>query len=362
MNAVRKEIRILLVEDSDTDAMLIDSALCDVPDFHPQVFRADLLAAGVAYARATQCDVALLDLGLPDAQGLDTFRRFHQLVPHVPVLVLTGLSDISVGLQAIQEGAQDYLLKKDVQASLLGRAIHYAMERHRVAQALELSREDLRRLSGHVQHVREEEKSRIARELHDDLGQQLVALKMVVALVEQELSGAAPPSPRHALQGVYTLIDQMVESVRRIAADLRPVMLDDLGLIPAVEWLVNEFSRLQKVQIFAHVDLGGIDFNRESANAVYRIVQEALTNVARHSAATVVKVDLVRQDPHCVVRIADNGRGIASEALVRRNALGLLGLRERVARLGGDLQIVTAKGAGFTLTATLPLAAVQATA
>jgi PAS domain S-box-containing protein len=229
-------------------------------------------------------------------------------------------------------------------------------------EALRLSREELRRLSGHVQHVREEEKTRIARELHDELGQQLVALKMLVAQAEQTLSGAAPPLPAQALQSVYTSIDNMVESVRRIAADLRPVMLDDLGLIPAIDWFVNEFSGRHKVRVVTHIDVGGIEFNRESANTVYRIVQEAMTNVARHSGATVVKLDIVREDPHCVMRIADNGHGAANEAPVRRNSLGLIGLRERVARLGGDLQIVTASGAGFTLTATLPLTAVQATA
>jgi two-component system sensor histidine kinase UhpB len=168
--------------------------------------------------------------------------------------------------------------------------------------------------------------------------------------------------PAQALQSVYTSIDNMVESVRRIAADLRPVMLDDLGLIPAIDWFVNEFSGRHKVRVVTHIDVGGIEFNRESANTVYRIVQEAMTNVARHSGATVVKLDIVREDPHCVMRIADNGHGAANEAPVRRNSLGLIGLRERVARLGGDLEIVTASGAGFTLTATLPLTAVQATA
>lgn len=267
--------------------------------------------------------------------------------------------NLTVALVREEDGKPDYFISVVEDIQLRKRAEEELRAR---TEALRLSREELRQLSGHVQHVREEEKTRIARELHDDLGQQLVALKMQVAHAQQMLSGAAPPSSAHALQGVYASIDQMVESVRRIAADLRPVMLDDLGLIPAIEWFVNEFSGRHKVRVVTHIDVGGIDFNSESATTVYRIVQEAMTNVARHSGATVVKLDIVRDDPHCVMRIADNGRGVATEARVKRNSLGLIGLRERVERLGGDLQIVTALGAGFTLTATLPLAAVQAMA
>ncbi len=267
--------------------------------------------------------------------------------------------NLTVALVREEAGKPDYFISVVEDIQLRKRAEDELRAR---TEALRLSREELRRLSGHVQHVREEEKTRIARELHDELGQQLVALKMRVALAEQTLSGAAAPPSAQALQGVYVSIDQTVESVRRIAADLRPVMLDDLGLIPAIEWFVNEFSGRHKVRVVTHIDVGGIAFNSESATTVYRIVQEAMTNVARHSGATEVKLDIVRNDRNCVMRIADNGCGVATESRVRRNSLGLIGLRERVERLGGDLQIVTASGAGFTLTATLPLAAVQATA
>jgi two-component system, NarL family, sensor histidine kinase UhpB len=487
MSLPQREVQILLVEDSATDALLIEEALSDVADFEPRLVHTELLLDGVTHAQATRCDVVLLDLGLPDAQGLDTFRTFHRQVPDVPILVLTGLNDMSVGLLAIQEGAQDYVLKREIESSLLSRAIRYAMERHRVAaalasseerfqlavsgataglwdwdlqsgtmyfsphfkkimgyedhelpnetrahqdaihpddfervmeslkahlehrtaydveyrvrtrsgsfrwvqsrgealwnsagepyrmvgwimdvtdrkrdeDALRMSREELQRLSTHIQHIREEEKTRIARELHDDLGQQLTALKMTVTLVEHEVKSAGLPSPGGHLPGMYTLIDQLVDSVRRIAADLRPVMLDDLGLIPAIEWLTSEFSARYNVPVIRHIEADGIAFNRESAIEVFRMIQEALTNVARHSGATKVELDVVREAPYCIVRIADNGRGTARDTRPGRNSLGLLGLRERAARLGGEIRISTAPGMGFTLTATLPLAALE---
>lgn len=322
----------------------------------------------VGYTREELLSLTFQDITHPDDLDTDLARMHQMLEGQLDTYTLEkrylqkdGSSiwmNLTVALVRDETGKPDYFISvlEDIQ-----RRKRAEDELHARTEALRLSREELRRLSGHVQHVREEEKTRIARELHDELGQQLVALKMLVALAEQTLAGVAPPSPAQALQGVYVSIDQMVESVRRIAADLRPVMLDDLGLVPAIEWLVNQFSGRHKLRVVTHIDVGGIDFNRESATTVYRIVQEAMTNVARHSGATVVRLDIVREDPHCVMRIADNGHGAVTETRVRRNSLGLIGLRERVARLGGDLQIVTASGAGFTLTATLPLAAVQAT-
>jgi two-component system, NarL family, sensor histidine kinase UhpB len=227
-------------------------------------------------------------------------------------------------------------------------------ERKRAEESLRISREELRRLSAHVQQIREEEMARIARELHDDFGQQLTALKMAVTLVEQK-----KPAFTHDLHRLYALIDQLIDSVRLIAADLRPAMLDDLGLIPAIDWLTNEFSARYNVRVIRHIDAQAFTFNRESRIEVFRIVQEALTNVARHSGATEVVLDIARCDPHCIVRIADNGRGAVRTAHLGRQSFGLLGMRERAALLGGDIQIRTSPGSGFVLTVTLPLAAVE---
>jgi two-component system sensor histidine kinase UhpB len=232
--------------------------------------------------------------------------------------------------------------------------------RKRNEEALRISREELRRLSAHIQHIRAEEKARIARELHDDLGQQLTALKMSVTLVEHNLKEAAPPLSGGDLHGLYALIDQLIDSVRGIAADLSPVMLDDLGLIPAIEWMTKEFSARYHIPVIFHNDEHAITFNHDCRIEVFRMVQESLTNVTRHSGATEVTLDIVRNDPHCIVRIVDNGRGALRNATPGRQSFGLLGMRERAALLGGEIQIRTSPGSGFALTAILPLAAVEA--
>ncbi len=227
-------------------------------------------------------------------------------------------------------------------------------------EALRASREEMRRLSAHIQQVREEEKARIARELHDDLGQQLTALKMATSLLDHG-TGDGRRWPSHgALTPIYTMIDELVQSVRHIAADLHPVILDDLGLIPAIDNLADEFSARYGIRVIRHIDPDAIEFNRECRIDMFRMVQEALTNVARHSGASEVILDIVRADPHCIVRIVDNGRGAPINGAKGRHSFGLLGMRERAALLGGEIRISTEPGAGFALTAILPLTAVEA--
>ena len=232
-------------------------------------------------------------------------------------------------------------------------------DRKRDEEALRASREEMRRLSAHIQHVREEEKARIARELHDDLGQQLTALKMAASLLENGARTDQPWPSKSALNGIYAMIDELVASIRHIAADLHPVILDDLGLIPAIDNLIDEFSARYRISVIRHIDSDAIVFNRECRIDIFRLVQEALTNVARHSGASEVTLDIVRADPHCIVRIVDNGRGASIGGAKGRHSFGLLGMRERAALLGGEIRISSEPGAGFALTAILPLASVE---
>jgi two-component system, NarL family, sensor histidine kinase UhpB len=306
---------------------------------------------------------ASLDRFIPER-----FRTVHRA--HVERFGVTGVTERQMGVQrrlyALHADGHEFPIEASISQVHDGDEKLYTVmlrditERVRAEDDLRASREELQRLSAKVLELREEEKMRIARELHDDLGQQLTALKMEVSFAESELSGAGAVAAAPGLGNVYAQIDSIVASVRRIAADLRPVMLDDLGLVPAIEWLVHDFSARYKIRVLAHVDVGEIAFNRDAGTAVFRMIQEALTNVARHSGATEVMLDIVRDEPHCIVRIADNGRGMASDGRPGKNSFGLLGLRERAVRLGGDLHVQTAPGQGFALTVTLPLSAVEA--
>jgi signal transduction histidine kinase len=214
-------------------------------------------------------------------------------------------------------------------------------------------REDLRRLSASVVEAREEERRRIARELHDELGQRLTALKM-------ELSSLSPAPPRTAeerrIPDMLEMIDDTVAAVRRIAADLRPLMLDDLGLNAAIEWLARDAAH--RMDIGITVQLGDEDppVGERAAIALYRIVQEALTNVARHAHATEVQIEMHEDGTDLVLSVRDNGVGFPDRSMRHEGRFGLLGIRERAYMLGGRLEVDNPPGGGGRITVRLPLA------
>ncbi len=301
----------------------------------------------------------------------ERFREVHR--KHIEQFGVTGVSErhsrhrLLTGLRA---DGEEFPMGASISrfADAEGRKfytvmLHDATARVEVEQELRASREALRKLSANLQTVREQEKTRIARELHDDLGQQLTALKMDLSSMHQTLEGtpSVPPPILEQLKTMRRLIDTTVGSVRRIAADLRPVMLDDLGLRPAIEWLLTDFTARYGIEVERRIEPGTAEFSRDGATAVFRIIQEALTNVARHAQAQHVAVALVVESDRCLLRIADDGRG-ATEAQIDGHtgkSFGLLGIRERVHILGGTVSIDTAAHRGFTLTVSLPLAAIQ---
>ena len=228
-------------------------------------------------------------------------------------------------------------------------------ERKRAEEALERSYRELRELSATMNEVREAERTRIARELHDELAQWLTALRMDVSWV----AGRLPGEQNQLLdrtEKMKRVVDTTVAAVRRIAADLRPVMLDDLGLVPAVESLLHELSQRSGIVVGLEADSGSLDFGEPLATSVYRMVQEALTNVARHAEATDVRVTMGYEGADLVVRVRDNGRGFDPEAAARKKSYGVLGIRERAHTLGGGARIARVATGGTLVEIVIPMA------
>jgi len=227
-------------------------------------------------------------------------------------------------------------------------------ERTRQRQAAEL-----RELSARVLEAREEEKTLIARELHDELGQLLTALKMDLAWLRER--GGARGELAERLAAMGGIVDRMVGSTRRIAADLRPLMLDDLGLYDAVQWLVDDFAGRSGVR--CELDLSGEDdfaaLDPRVATAAYRALQESLTNVAKHAHATRVRVALRAGVGELLCEVEDNGRGIDPADLDKARSLGLKGMRERVTYLGGSLDVARGTPAGTRVRARIPVRAAE---
>jgi two-component system, NarL family, sensor histidine kinase UhpB len=228
--------------------------------------------------------------------------------------------------------------------------------RKRAEEQLRASRAALRLLATRHQDVREDERTRIAREIHDSLGQALTALKLQLASAQTAAASpaVAPPPLSARLRETAQMVDDLVKSVRRIATELRPPILDQLGLAAAVEWLAQDFAR--RTGIACTVKLHPIEgtISDEHATALFRIVQEALTNVSRHAAASAVDIELGIEGDCVALQINDDGRGITEKVASGPGSLGILGMRERAAALGGVLEVVPRAGGGTRVAAWFP--------
>jgi two-component system sensor kinase len=226
--------------------------------------------------------------------------------------------------------------------------------RVKAAAEIERSHRQLRDLYQQMHEVREGERVRIARELHDELAQWLTALKMDVSW----LAGRLPKEDerlRDRVERMKQLVDSTVTSVRRIAADLRPAMLDDLGLVPAIEHLLHDFSQRTGIVVGLDATAGEIDFREPLTTSVYRMVQEALTNVARHARATEVRVTIRIEGDHLTVSAWDNGIGISAARLQGGKSLGVLGIKERARTLGGGADVRGAPEGGTVVEIRVPV-------
>ena len=220
---------------------------------------------------------------------------------------------------------------------------HDVTEYRRIEAELRASRELLRQLSGRIEAAREEERTRIAREIHDELGGALTGLKMDLARLANHADGLTPDAVRARAREISAQVDGTVKTVRRIATDLRPGILDDFGLAAAIEWQLQEFEQRAGNECVFEGEADDLPLRPEAATALFRIFQETLTNVYRHASASHVSIQLrwISRRLHLV--ITDNGHGVAGKgqeaAAGFRPGIGIRGIKARVDQLGGDLRI-----------------------
>jgi PAS domain S-box-containing protein len=232
-------------------------------------------------------------------------------------------------------------------------AVQDVTELKRAEETLKATSEQLRALSARLQSVREEEATRIAREVHDELGQTLTAVKLELTTLLGDLPADEGPTPQRR-RSIVKLLDEGIQSIRRIAAELRPGILDDLGLPAAVEWVAQEFEARTGTTVQVSLPPIDIAMDRRRVTALFRILQETLTNVARHADATQVDVRLGTENGDLALEVRDNGKGISQQQLSANTSLGILGMRERVLLLGGTLTISGTPGKGTTVRVLLP--------
>jgi signal transduction histidine kinase len=326
-------------------------------------------------------DLILLDILMPGMDGFETCRRLKTsaATKDIPVIFMTSLTSAEDKVKGFEVGAVDYVTKPLHQEEVMARVkthlrlrdltlslqdqkkqleISSQVEKARLFEAVSQQREQLRSLTARLTEVQEAERKELARELHDEMGQALTAISMNLAAIIEELPTTASPQIKERVTEAKLLADQTLEQIREISLNLRPAMLDDLGLIPTLRWYIKRYAKRSALK----TELKTIGLERrlgpEVETALYRIVQEGLTNVARHAHAARVSIGLKRNGSTVQATIEDDGRGFnVDEELNRKRAeygAGLVGIRERVTLLGGEFDIQSQPGQGTRLSIVIP--------
>jgi signal transduction histidine kinase len=360
-------VSILIVDDDRSNLMALQDVL--------QVLGQNLVLAksGHEALRAVLKEdfaVILMDARMPGVDGFETARliRERPRSRHTPIIFITGAyEDVGSVFRGYEVGGVDYIVKPldprvlkskvsvFVELHVKNAALHKEIAEHKLTEhRLRESEENLRALAARVQSVREEEQIRIAREVHDGLGQALTGLKMDLTW----LAGKLKPDQEALLQkvgGMFGLIDETIHSVRKIASGLRPELLDEAGLAAAIGWQARDFQQRTGIRCIVDVPTESDGLDAERSTALFRVFQEVLTNVARHANATRVDISMRRDDARFTLEVRDNGKGIAPAAVRDPRSLGLLGMRERVLPFDGRIEIGSGiRGKGTRVLVSLP--------
>jgi signal transduction histidine kinase len=355
---------VLVVDDDAANRLALQEALATLGA------RIVMASSGEeALRRVLEDDFAaiLMDVRMPGIDGFTTASLIRERARsrNTPIIFMTAaLEDVGNMFRGYRAGAVDYLAKPVVPEVLRSKlAVFIGLndmnrmlsaelsERALTEQKLRASQENLRALAAHLESVREEERVSIARDIHDDLGQALTGLKYDIGGLAKAC--AHDPNVAEKTAAIGLAIDRIINSVRRISSGLRPEVLDEIGLAAAVEWQAREFSRRTGIRCAVEVEPNFTDPDRARSTAIFRILQELLTNVARHASATRVNVHLSDGDV-IHLRVEDNGRGIDKDKFEHARSLGFMGLRERVLAFGGTIEVEGREGEGTTARVSIP--------
>ncbi|MCK5573311.1 MAG: sensor histidine kinase [Bacteroidetes bacterium] len=277
----------------------------------------------------------------PNVRAAIDRLRLHLILGGLVVLVVSGGAALMVsraasrqlgGQVATSTGSPDSMNRERIALK------HEVLERQRVEKELKDSQEQLRNLSAHLEAAREGERKRIARDIHDDLGQALTTLKLDLSLLREEVQGQSPHVVQK-LHGMSQLVDATIRSVKRLITELRPRLLDDLGLPAAIEWQAEEFQKRTGIPLNLSIYPEEIILDADRSTALFRIFQETLVNVARHAEASSVWANLTEIDGVVELEVRDDGKGISDDQINDPRSYGLIGIRERAYSWGGEVDI-----------------------
>ncbi len=329
-----------------------------------------------------QPDIVLLDVLMPGIDGFETCRQLkaNAATKGIPVIFMTSLTSVEEKVKGFEVGAVDYVTKPLQQEEVLARITTHLQlremaktlqtrhqelqvtserEKARLFEAVQRQREQLRVLNTRLNEIKEAEQKQLARELHDELGQRLNAIQINLGALKRELNGHLSVTGRERLNETEAITTQTLEQVRELSFNLRPPMLDDLGLVPTLRWYVKQWGKRGGVSAEFHPPTQPLNLSSTIETNLYRITQEALTNIAKHANASCVHVYLEVISETLKLTVSDDGDGFDLAKVTARRAdkvgAGLLGIRERTLLLDGHVEIKTNPTAGTSICVTVPL-------
>lgn len=355
-------IRILAIEDSPDDFELLLHCLRSAP-FAVEARRVEEPAAMRAALAESSWDLVVSDHHLPRFGSAQALRLLRETHPDTPFIIVSGMIGEDAAVDALQAGADDYVMKSNLRRLVpaIERSLRMAHERRakrsaedaekKALEELRESRERLSALAAHIEASKEAERASIAREIHDEMGGLLTGLKADVAWLGKHAGEA--PGVREKIRDIEGLLDEVVSVSRRIAKSLRPAILDQ-GLNAALEWQAREFEKHAGIPCRFQSNREDLALDAGQATGVFRVFQEALTNVAKHANARHVDVQVFADDQSVTLEVRDDGVGVKARDLDKPDSFGVRGMQERVHHLGGWLDVSGAPGRGTTIMLSIP--------
>jgi signal transduction histidine kinase len=303
--------------------------------------------------KQTPCDLCLMDYKLGDGDGLELLREFRQRGFTEPIIMLTGQGDRDVDLQAMKDGATDYLEKSTLNTALLERSLRYALQRERTLAELRRSEERLRVLSARLVEAQEKEREIVAKDIHDSIGSNLAAVKYGLEEKLSRMDHRGKPPEGITLEQILSIVRETIEETQRVCTDLRPSILDDIGLLATIQWMSKRFQDIySKIRIERRLEIEEEEIPERLKIVIYRILQETLNNISKHSGADTVHLLLARKGSRLEFKIEDNGCGLDRGSHSHpEGGMGLATMRERAELSGGVFEIRSEREKGTCIRA-----------
>lgn len=349
-------LSILHLEDNEADHVLVAHVLRR-SDLDVELTWVDTLEEFERVLREQPVDAILADYHLAGFSGMDAWVLVQASGRELPFVLVSGAIGEATVADAMVRGVSDYVDKNRLTRlpAVLQRTLEFCAAKRAQAQAAEALAESRRRLADLTEHLQasiERERADIAREIHDDIGGSLAAVKLDLAWIARRVTD---DDTRSHVQAALAMAEHALGASQRIMRNLRPAVLDQ-GLVAAVQWLAQTFAERTGLAVRVHGSLGaGTVLPPAVETVAYRTAQEAMTNILKHAQASEVRIDVSDLEGVLTLEIADNGRGATPQDLAKLQSFGLLGLRERAQTVGGWLDVVTAPGQGMTLIVSVPL-------